>query len=621
MRGTRLLWLALVVALFCLPLFVGLGGTDLQNDEAIYSYAVRSILETGDWLNPKSSPSSDIVFVEKPPLKFWLVALPIRLGLLPNDEFGLRFWDAVLGGIAFLYVFSIGRRMAGPLCGLVACFVLFGFHPLLFDHGLRSNNMEAPLLLAYCGGVYHYLRWAGASHDDDDGVRHEAAGERRHAFAVGLYIVLGFMTKFVAVVFLPLVLGAATLAVPAVRSKARAAWRLWLQVAVLGLVLVAPWFVYETIRSPREFWRTILWEHVYVRFSASLDRGHVQPWDFYISFFQLFLLQERIFRMTVFAGLVVLVRAVWTRWLEGIVIVAWFALPVILISFGTSKLGHYAYAFLPPVGLSLGYLLAGVARTAIAIGSGTPPAWLEGLAARGRSARLFASARRLLSVTRTHLARGAGLPGVRPALRLVQLAGTLLGAWWLVLALISLVHWGRLEIGGLVLARNPQPLKLATNALLLGLAIGRARWALRFAVPIVVIALAPVTAYHERLAHLTVEHHQLRHLSACLGEVREAERQAGRATREMYVLLPEGFVHPYFFYFRAAGWEQHENVPNEALAEELDKTGPPRPFLLSADPLRPVWQPRVNTAAYPGWTVVNEVVLLLPGPFRRCESY
>jgi len=86
---TRLLELAIVAAVFSAPLFVGLGQPDREGDETNYSYAVQSILETGDWLNPRSAPTSDVVFLEKPPLKFGIVALPIRLGLLPNDDFGL----------------------------------------------------------------------------------------------------------------------------------------------------------------------------------------------------------------------------------------------------------------------------------------------------------------------------------------------------------------------------------------------------------------------------------------------------------------------------------------------------------------------------------------------------
>ena len=96
-------------------MFNGLGRIDLENDESIYSYAVDSILETGDWPNPRSSPGPSSIFLEKPPLKFWIVAVPIRLGLLPHDEFGLRFWDAVFGSLACLE----SSRLAGAW--LVRC--------------------------------------------------------------------------------------------------------------------------------------------------------------------------------------------------------------------------------------------------------------------------------------------------------------------------------------------------------------------------------------------------------------------------------------------------------------------------------------------------------------------
>ena len=92
-------WLAVVIALFALPLFFGLGHLDLKGDEAAHSFSVDRILEIGDWLAPRSSPSDDTIFLEKPPLKFWIVAAPIKLGLLPHDEFGMRFWDALFGGL------------------------------------------------------------------------------------------------------------------------------------------------------------------------------------------------------------------------------------------------------------------------------------------------------------------------------------------------------------------------------------------------------------------------------------------------------------------------------------------------------------------------------------------
>jgi 4-amino-4-deoxy-L-arabinose transferase-like glycosyltransferase len=233
---TRSLWPILVIAAFCAPLFVGLGRTDLENDEALYSFSVGWMLEHGDWLNPRASPNSAIVFLEKPPLKFWLVAAPIGLGLLPHNEFGLRVLDALLGGIAFLYVLAIGRRLTGPLCGAIAVMVLFVYEPLLFVHGLRGNNMEAPLVLAYCGGVYHWLAWARAG-----------TGERRrnHVLALALFFFLGFMTKFVAVLFLPMVLGLATLAFAGPRRQLIDERRHWAVACGLFLLSAAPWFVYQ----------------------------------------------------------------------------------------------------------------------------------------------------------------------------------------------------------------------------------------------------------------------------------------------------------------------------------------------------------------------------------------
>ena len=51
----------------------------------------------------------------------------------------------MFGSLAFLYVFSFGRRLAGWSCGVVAVLMLYTFGDLIFTHGLRGNNMEAAL--------------------------------------------------------------------------------------------------------------------------------------------------------------------------------------------------------------------------------------------------------------------------------------------------------------------------------------------------------------------------------------------------------------------------------------------------------------------------------------------
>jgi 4-amino-4-deoxy-L-arabinose transferase-like glycosyltransferase len=190
-------WLLIVVVMFCAPLFLNLAGTDVQGDEAIYSFAVDRVLETREWLVPKASPVEDMPFLEKPPVKFWITAAPIRAGILPLSEFSLRITDALFGAAAFLYVFALGVELVAPVAGAIAVLILFTYTPLLFDHGLRTNGMDAALVLAYAGGVYHYLRWQNTDVGD---------AAVRHAVAVGGWVVLGLMTKFVAVAFLPLIL-------------------------------------------------------------------------------------------------------------------------------------------------------------------------------------------------------------------------------------------------------------------------------------------------------------------------------------------------------------------------------------------------------------------------------
>jgi 4-amino-4-deoxy-L-arabinose transferase-like glycosyltransferase len=233
---------ALVVGLFCAPLFVNLGEPEARSDEPIYFYAVERILDTGDWLTPRLIPN-DWPFLEKPPLKFWLVAGGVHAGLLARDEAGMRWFDALLGAAGFLYVYVLGRRLAGPVCGVTAVFVLFTLDPLLFEHGLRSNNMEAPLFLCYCGGVYHFSRW----------VEGGARRARGHAVAVAAYFVLGFMTKFVAAVFLPVVCVAALAWRPGGWARMRSGWRDWVIPALMTAGLVLPWFVYQHVREGAAF--------------------------------------------------------------------------------------------------------------------------------------------------------------------------------------------------------------------------------------------------------------------------------------------------------------------------------------------------------------------------------
>jgi 4-amino-4-deoxy-L-arabinose transferase-like glycosyltransferase len=552
-RGIRLAspWAALVVVLFCLPLFFGLGRTDLGNDESIYSFAVDEILASGNWLTPKCSPREDIPFLEKPPLKFWIVAAPIRLGLLPHDEFGLRFWDAVFGSLAFLYVFAIGFVLAGPLCGVTAVFILFAQGPLLFDHGLRSNNMEAALVLAYCGGIYHFLSWR------------RSQGKRRHAHlaAVTMYFVLGFMTKYMAACFLPVVLVSTALLFRADRNRVAAEWRALAIAGITAISLIAPWFIYQYSQVGSELWEVMFAAHVYQRFTAYVDPAHLHPWHYYLSHLYGELVRTGSMPAVAAGTLLILNRALRHRSFEAVLVLLWFAVPVALISLGTSKLYHYMYPFLPPIALAGGYAVASFA------GFAWPRVHRAGQSMERRLSRAVA----------------ASVPGASAMLRsrpvqvlllsLVGISAALAAATWL---------FGPLQqsLGGYVTLRNSSMLRPLLVALAIAVAAGRLSSATRVAFVLVVLAALPAQAYRQSLWRLPSEDHTLRSMSECL---RAAAVHVGgeNARPGVYAELPEALrLHFLSYYFRRVGpWVLGDWSSDETLYRSLHVPSAQRPVL------------------------------------------
>lgn len=581
-------WLALVLVLFCFPLFVGLRNLDLGTDEAIYSFAVDRILETGDWLQPRSSPSESEIFLEKPPLKFWIVAAPIRAGLLPDDEFGQRFWDAVMGGMAFLYIFALGYLLAGPACGLVAVLMLFVHTPLVFEHGLRTNNMEAALVLSYCGGVYHFMRWVAAPPDR----------RTRHALATGLFFVLGFMTKDVAAIFLPAILGGASLVFHRTRAKVAAGWKDWALTAGLAAALIAPWFIYASWMFGSQLWDTMFGTHVYQRFTTGLDPTHQEPWSFYVvSIWETFAAAK--IQWIVAAGMItLLVQSIRRRWFEGTVVLLWAAVPLFLISLGSSKLYHYAFPFLPALTIAAGYLVGLVLMLA--------PVQL----------------RRLGELAEDGVARY--LPRLSTAASHRSARRAAIAVIWATVALaLAILIAGpvRIAVGETVLLKSSG---LARPLVLMCAAAVLARRSAKIAVLVVALATCaflPFPAYRSSLQQLTVTRHPIRDTSECVLRVEAAQ---GPAAPGLYVDASPAIWHPIYYYFRRVQpWTRQTTPSAERLARTLHDPSFVRPSLVEDERYRAYRSgpeaAQFNTGTTPPMIGLPEYSLLLPGPYAVCS--
>ncbi len=557
----------LVVAFLGLPLFHGLRDTDLDNDEAIYSHCVDRVLETGHWLTLEGPYHQR--FLEKPPLKIWIVAAGIRSGLLPHDVFGLRFWDASCGCAVFAYVFLLGFRLDGWICGAGASSCLFFYRPLLVDHGLRSNTMDGLLLLAYVAGMFHFLRWT------EETERRRAPG---HALAVGLWVAVAVLDKWVAAVFLPVTLVAAAAVDAGWRALAWRERRTWAATVALAGIVVSPWFVYETVLFGADFWRISTWTHVVRRFTDGLDPAHLQPWTYYLG--RLWA-DGRDFRIVAILGALLWHRrTIATRWAPGILVSLWLVLPLTALTLGRSKLGHYLYPFVPPLALWAGY---GVART---------------LRAAARAVRGPATS-------------PARVP--RPALAILWSVAAGSAALLLATWLSGPVH---ATVFGLAVSNSTLWRPLAV-AVLSGVAAGGGPRLVPAALAAASLAcVAP--PYREALRPLVVQDHRVSRFAACL----ERADRARHAT--FYLLWPSGRVvrNDVYYYLRGVRLETPRLKRNGLHRVPLRRQPRNTVFVVALDEL-----PALSRR--PGWHAIEATRqpvdlfdgrFFLPAAYATCAS-
>jgi 4-amino-4-deoxy-L-arabinose transferase-like glycosyltransferase len=581
--------LAVVIGCFCAPLFIELGGRDLRNDEAIYAYAIERMLETGDWLTPRAIPF-DGPFLEKPPLKFWMVAAPLAIGLFPPDEIGLRLVDACLGALAFVYVFLLGRWLSDSVGGVAAVLVLFTFDPLVFEHGLRSNNMEALLVLCYAGGVYHIARWI------DGGGAGRAA---RHRWPVALYFAFGFMAKFVAILFLPLIVLAAVLARRDGWHTVRSIWRAWLGPAALVIVMSAPWFVYQALTTGREVWAVMFGQHIYTRFTGSLDVQHLQPWHHYIATLWLQLQAAGSGWIAVGGGAALgIAGSRRDGWLAR-VFLCWAIVPVALMSLGSSKLFHYIYPFLAPVALGAGYA----------------------------ASLAFKAAADLLTAVAAPVRRRLPAPldspsgAVRAIARALIVVAGLAALAGLITAMRGTISW---EIADATVFRNRSVIRPFLLAAALLYAAGHVRWAASALASILLVVLLPAAAYQKTLEQAAVIHRPLRAARDCITDVR---RSTGESAT-LYNAAPALTYHVYSYYFRDfEPWLRVDRPDPAELHRRLTVPGQQTPVLITDADYRGLALaiteeeiPSDAGAPLVGFSADAGVVVLLPGPYAACAS-
>jgi 4-amino-4-deoxy-L-arabinose transferase-like glycosyltransferase len=151
---SRLGWTEVLLVLPCLvPLFLNLGLTSMWKSEGRWISIASSMLETGNWLDPRLHGS---FYGDKPLLSYWAIALlASALGRL--DEQVARLPSAISGAATVLLTAWMAARLLGKKQAVLSAWILATAYSFFFWSRAASADMLS--LMFGTGAVAVYLEW------------------------------------------------------------------------------------------------------------------------------------------------------------------------------------------------------------------------------------------------------------------------------------------------------------------------------------------------------------------------------------------------------------------------------------------------------------------------------
>jgi 4-amino-4-deoxy-L-arabinose transferase-like glycosyltransferase len=181
-------WTLIGLSLFLL--FLGLVPRELWGvDEPLVGTIVHEMVADGHWVVPYLNGA---VYTEKPPLYFWLSALPALLTgtLIP---LWLRL-PSTLSAIGCLWLtYRMGARLFTARAGLFAAGILAT--SLLFALTSQITRMDMPLTLIILAVLYCYIRFMEAEGEEHASNSTNAGTATRWVLALYPLVGLSFLTK------------------------------------------------------------------------------------------------------------------------------------------------------------------------------------------------------------------------------------------------------------------------------------------------------------------------------------------------------------------------------------------------------------------------------------------
>jgi 4-amino-4-deoxy-L-arabinose transferase-like glycosyltransferase len=222
-----------------------------EPDEARYAEIAREMVASGNYLIPHLNY---VIYIEKPPLLYWLTALSYHI--FGVNEFAARFFGALFAvvGVAATSYFALrcfGRRhalLAGAILATMPIYAVLG-------QVLTTDMILAVLMTVASFALFMHWREGG-----------------RWCWLAYVAMALGILTKGPVAAILPV---AAMLTFLAWEGELRGAVGRFHAFggAIFVLAIAAPWFIYTIIRVPGYFDFYFVGEYLKRVFQPSYSHG------------------------------------------------------------------------------------------------------------------------------------------------------------------------------------------------------------------------------------------------------------------------------------------------------------------------------------------------------------
>lgn len=225
-------------------------------DEGIYADVAVTMHNGGSWWLPSYHGS---IFLEKPPLTFWLMNLAFTL--FGTSELAVRFFPALAGVFTALVItIWVGQVSKTPWTAILAG-ALFASGRFVVFHAFRTGDTDAVLVFSMTLALYSYWR---AKTDD------------RWWWLVGGAVGVAMMTKSFVGALPVLIMG-----IDFLWSRPRSwPWRRILQAAIVLLVIAAPWHIAVAVSHGGDLWHQAIGFNLIERSSTAIASLN-EPWWWY----------------------------------------------------------------------------------------------------------------------------------------------------------------------------------------------------------------------------------------------------------------------------------------------------------------------------------------------------